>query len=210
MDRPPQSRNRHRQRRSTGPAPRPVRLVAAASQRRARSAHSEALFARGSIVRYADVVAITFRVATDEDRIWSAELMASSEPWLSLKRSLPLCREIVSNPRNDVIVSCEDAASAAFAVVDRHGLAGAPYLKSIAVTPDRRSRGLGTALLQHVESEFGRPAGNMFLCVSSFNHRARALYERLGYTIVGELADFLISGQSELILRKRLPRPGTG
>jgi hypothetical protein len=47
----------------------------------------------------------------------------------------------------------------------------------------------------------------MFLCVSSFNVRARALYQRLGYALVGELTDFLLPGASELILRKRLGPP---
>ena len=42
----------------------------------------------------------------------------------------------------------------------------------------------------------------MFLCVSSFNPRARALYERLGYELVRELTDYIVAGHSELLLRK--------
>jgi RimJ/RimL family protein N-acetyltransferase len=38
--------------------------------------------------------------------------------------------------------------------------------------------------------------------VTSFNHRARALYERLGYEYVGELSDFFVRGVSELLYRK--------
>jgi RimJ/RimL family protein N-acetyltransferase len=37
-------------------------------------------------------------------------------------------------------------------------------------------------------------AKNLFLCVSSFNHRARALYERLGYAALAELEDYVIPG----------------
>jgi RimJ/RimL family protein N-acetyltransferase len=36
----------------------------------------------------------------------------------------------------------------------------------------------------------------MFLCVSSFNPRARALYERSGYRFVGELPDYVVDGHS--------------
>jgi ribosomal protein S18 acetylase RimI-like enzyme len=43
---------------------------------------------------------------------------------------------------------------------------------------------------------------NAFLCVTSFNDRARALYERLGYRYVGELSDFFVRGVSELLYRK--------
>ncbi len=44
----------------------------------------------------------------------------------------------------------------------------------------------------------------MFLCVSSFNGRARALYERHGYRTVGELADYVVDGLSEILMVKRL------
>jgi len=40
--------------------------------------------------------------------------------------------------------------------------------------------------------------------VSSFNPRARALYERLGYEMIGELKDYLIEGASELLMRKTI------
>jgi hypothetical protein len=40
--------------------------------------------------------------------------------------------------------------------------------------------------------------------VSSFNDRARVLYERHGYAPVGELKDFIVDGASEIILHKRL------
>lgn len=56
---------------------------------------------------------------------------------------------------------------------------------------------------------------NVFLCVSSFNHRARAFPLRQGYTVVGELRDYLVAGHSEWLLRRtRGPltgyRPGAG
>lgn len=38
--------------------------------------------------------------------------------------------------------------------------------------------------------------------MSSFNVRAKDLYERLGYSIVGELKDFIVTGHSEWLLRK--------
>jgi ribosomal protein S18 acetylase RimI-like enzyme len=42
------------------------------------------------------------------------------------------------------------------------------------------------------------------LSVSSFNHRAQKFYERLGYRRVGELENFLVAGQSEILMRKTL------
>jgi hypothetical protein len=40
--------------------------------------------------------------------------------------------------------------------------------------------------------------------VSSFNPDARRLYERLGYSVVGELKDLIVPGHSEILLRKTL------
>jgi ribosomal protein S18 acetylase RimI-like enzyme len=48
----------------------------------------------------------------------------------------------------------------------------------------------------------GSGAGGLRRCVSSFNHGARRLYERLGYHVVGELTDYIVEGYSEILLRK--------
>jgi RimJ/RimL family protein N-acetyltransferase len=52
------------------------------------------------------------------------------------------------------------------------------------------------------EERIFRETPNVFLLVSSFNHRARALYQRLGYEPIGELKDFIVPGHSELLMRK--------
>jgi ribosomal protein S18 acetylase RimI-like enzyme len=58
-------------------------------------------------------------------------------------------------------------------------------------------------LLDEAERRFPK-ARYIFLCVSSFNPRARTLYERHGYRLIGELLDYVIDGASELLLAKRL------
>ena len=63
----------------------------------------------------------------------------------------------------------------------------APVAIDMLVCPDRRSRGLGTALLEaaaeHVRSDGG---SELWLSVDHENGRARALYERRGFTAVNE------------------------
>ena len=83
------------------------------------------------------------------------------------------------------------------------GLAGSPYIASIAVAAETRGQGIGSQLLRFAEGHFAA-AGHLFLLVSSFNHRAQQLYRRHGYEYVGELKDYLVAGHSELILHKRL------
>jgi ribosomal protein S18 acetylase RimI-like enzyme len=57
-------------------------------------------------------------------------------------------------------------------------------------------------LLGFAEQRILRESPNIFMCVSSFNIGARRLYERHGYTVVGELTDYLVEGHSEILLRK--------
>ena len=76
------------------------------------------------------------------------------------------------------------------------------YIQSVAVLEKWRGRGLGTALIEAAERRILREAPNVFICVSSFNAGARRLYERLGYTVVGELEDYIVRGHSETLMRK--------
>ena len=148
--------------------------------------------------------ALRFHDATEDDREWAAAVMASTDPWLRLGRSIDTCRAVLHNPRADVVIAWMEGDRLGFAVVDGQGLAGGPYLKAIAVDAMERSAGVGSAILDHVELRWGAPAGNMFLCVSSFNDGARALYERRGYQQVGVLEAYLTPDADEVIMRKRM------
>jgi ribosomal protein S18 acetylase RimI-like enzyme len=63
---------------------------------------------------------------------------------------------------------------------------------------------LGGQLMAFAEGRIFRESPNAFICVSDFNTRARKLYERLGYVVVGELRDFIATGYSEWLLRKSI------
>lgn len=66
-----------------------------------------------------------------------------------------------------------------------------------------RTRGIGSGMLRFSETVFAQER-NVYLCVSSFNSRAFALYQRHGFEKVGELPDFIADGYSELVMCKRL------
>ena len=130
--------------------------------------------------------------------------MVHSEPWTTLRRPLEACRAVLNDPEFQVYVARLGGEPSGFLVLDPRGVAGAPYLKSVAVAPQFRGRGLGTRLLAFAEDVFRPRARHLFLCVSSFNDSARRLYERLGYESVGSVRDLAIEGASELIMCKRL------
>lgn len=144
--------------------------------------------------------------ATPDDREWAARLMASCDPWKKLGRTIDHCRERCSDPVFLVLVARHGGERCAFAVLNPRGVAGSPYLASIAVEEAWRSRGVGAALLEACERHFASSSRHFFLCVSSFNTRARAFYERQGYRQVGEFADYVIEGASEILMYKRLER----
>jgi len=132
-----------------------------------------------------------------------AGIMSMSEPWLSLGRDANASLAAIAAPDRETYVALDDARVADFIVVIMRG-AFVGYIQSIAVREDWRSRGLGARLVAFAEERIFRESPNVFICVSSFNPRARALYERLGYRLVGELTDYLVPGHSELLLRKTL------
>lgn len=151
---------------------------------------------------------LTISQATAADRPWAARLMATSEPWIRLRRGYEQCLAVVEpQPDTEVFVAREGETPVGFVVLRPRGVAGSPYLASIAVDPGARGRGVGSALLAFVEERFRPTYRHLFLCVSSFNEGARRLYEREGFRPVGEFPDYVIDGASEILMHKRLDRP---
>lgn len=150
-----------------------------------------------------DHLAIEIGDATTEEREWCARLMATSEPWITLRRGLDVLRPAALDPDYVVLVARRDGTPCGFIRIHPRGVAGSPYVASVAVTEAERGRGVGTALLDAAEARYPE-ARYVFLCVSSFNTRARALYERHGFRLVGELPDYVVDGTSELLMGKRL------
>jgi ribosomal-protein-alanine N-acetyltransferase len=142
--------------------------------------------------------------AREEERDWCAGVMASTDPWITLGRGLEDCRRRCHDPEFQLFVAREGSRPRGFILLQRRGVAGSPYVATIATSSDCRSRGVGSRLLQFAEDLFRPEFTHIFLCVSSFNPRARALYERCGYRVVGEFQDYVIRGASELLMHKRL------
>lgn len=139
-----------------------------------------------------------------EDADACARIMSTTEPWITLGRDHDRALAIVQLPDQEAYVALDDAdAVVGFILLVMRG-AFVGYIRSIAVRADWRSRGLGRALLAFAEARIHRDSPNVFLCVSSFNPRARALYERVGFETIGELHDYIVRGHSEWLMRKSI------
>lgn len=147
---------------------------------------------------------IDIKLATDQEKDMAARLMAASEPWITLGRTEEMCRNICHDPGFLLYMAHSDIVPAGIILLDPRGVAGSPYIKSIAVYPEFRGQGIGTKLLSFAENLFRDKSRHIFICVSSFNCRARKLYEKNGFQEVGELQDYIIEGASEILMHKGL------
>jgi ribosomal-protein-alanine N-acetyltransferase len=140
---------------------------------------------------------------TEDEARTCARMLATSEPWLTLGRTYEASLAIIGDPTREVHLLKEDGAIAGFLVLCMTG-AFIGYIQTICIHPAHRGRGLGSRLVAFAEQRILSEVPNVFMCVSSFNHEARRLYERLGYQVVGELTDYIVQGHSEILLRKTI------
>jgi ribosomal protein S18 acetylase RimI-like enzyme len=80
------------------------------------------------------------------------------------------------------------------------GMCGLPYLALLGVKKMYRGMGIGKkflAMFIGVAEEYGAP--NMFIMTSTFNVRAKQLYESVGFRKVGVLPSFSVKGVDEIL-----------
>ena len=140
-------------------------------------------------------------LADDVEARACASIMATNDPWITLGRTFDRCLEAARDTALERYVAVSDGEVIGFILISMRG-SFTGYIKSIAVREDWRGLGIGSDLLAFAEKRILRDSPNVFICVSSFNSRARGLYERLGYETVGELRDFIVRGYDEILLRK--------
>lgn len=132
-----------------------------------------------------------------------ATIMATSEPWITLQRTVEQLRPVIADGAKEVHLVRDATGVAAFIILDMRGpMAG--YVQTIAVRADRRSSGLGASILSAVEERVYRHSPNVFLCVSSFNERAQRFYARMGYERIGVWREYVIAGADEILMRKTI------
>ncbi|MGC9148150.1 MAG: GNAT family N-acetyltransferase [Sulfolobales archaeon] len=133
-------------------------------------------------------------------------IMLSTEPYITLGYTADMCYDIVLSALEEGWIGVAEydgelAGFIIFRVFDGFPLGG--YIRAIAVSQKYRRVGIGRALMKYAEDTIFRYRKNIFLLVSSFNYSAIRFYKSLGYELVGEIRDAIISGESEYIFRKR-------
>lgn len=143
------------------------------------------------------------RVSTQVEKTDCAEIMAGSEPWITLGMSMDQVMYSLNNPLNEVFAAyVKDEIIGAIVIQTKGAFSG--YLKSIALKPDWRGKKLGKQMMVFIENEVFSTCANLFLCVSSFNQDAQKFYLKLGYEKIGVLKDYLVQGHDEILMRKTI------
>ena len=142
--------------------------------------------------------------ASDDEKRWAADLLAQTEPWIQLGITADTLLKTCFDPEYHVYIAHLEEEACGVMILDPRGVAGSPYLKSIAVSSNFRNSGIGAKMISFAESYFQRISKHMFLCVSSFNGRAQSFYTHLGYKRVGEFQDYIIAGASEILMYKKI------
>ena len=132
-----------------------------------------------------------------------ADLMANTEPWITLGRTYEDSVKIVTHPAREVYVALVEGELVGFTILQTQGTF-VGYIQTVAVRAKWRGKGIGSKMIKAAEDRIFGEFPNSFITVSSFNQGAQELYQRLGYEVVGELKDFIIRGHSELLMRKTI------
>jgi len=130
-----------------------------------------------------------------------ANMMAGSEPWITLRRGFASLK-LLTDPKREVYLALAEGEIAGFVIINMHG--SFPHLQSVCVASQLRNKGIGTRLIDYAEKRIFSETPNVFVCVSSFHRRPLRLFERRGYKVIGELKDWIVSGYSQVMLRKTI------
>ncbi len=105
--------------------------------------------------------------------------------------------------KNEIYVAVEYNHCKGFIWVINNGIFHSfPYIHIVAVKSEYRGQGIGEVLLRFVENECFTDYSKLFLVVADFNPNAKRLYERLGYTEIGEIPDLYRKGIRECLMMK--------
>ena len=155
---------------------------------------------------YHDLGAVSLRPLSTGSAWRLGAALAAMPPWSVIgypaqRLSEWLEREEPSMAKFEVLAGAKLAGVIVIQDPFLHG----PYLKLIAVLPEFQRQGVGQTVLRWMESEARQgDARQLWLCVSSFNMRARVFYERMGFETVALLDKLASDASDELFMRKRL------
>jgi len=140
----------------------------------------------------------------DFDQLYALEEMCFAPPSRFSRRYM---RHLVSGSNMVTWIAEEAGQMAGFAIVEWMNEQGVmtAYIQTIEVAAEARSRGVGSELLNRIESSAQLAGARLiWLHVEVANEGAIRLYEAQGYSCVGRKENYYPLGHAALIYQKRL------
>lgn len=128
--------------------------------------------------------------------------MATSDPWITLEIGQSQCRKAFDGECKEIFSVWYQQHLAGFVILQMCGTFRG-YIQTLMVFPEFQGKGIVNEILEFCELHIHQVSPNVFMCVSAFNARARAVYQKYGFKEVGVLTDFLKNGFDEILLWKR-------
>ncbi len=151
---------------------------------------------------------MTIRPLVEGDVDACAALMQRIPLWAQYRITPEAARRVFTGALgglSHVQVAEEDGSVIGFVEYLLRGTFGhSGYVWALGVAPEAQGRGVGTLLMDAAEDEIFRAGPNVFLLVTATNTRAQRFYERRGYRRIGEIADYIQPGITEVLYRKTL------
>jgi ribosomal-protein-alanine N-acetyltransferase len=132
----------------------------------------------------------------DLPQVVAIERRAFSAPW-----SLAMFVLELSKPSGICLAADVDDELVGYLICSRYDLAW--HVMDVAVDPDRRRRGIGSALLGGLIERVGGPDAQLTLEVRRSNGAALALYERFGFRSVGVRRAYYADNREDAIVMWR-------
>jgi GNAT superfamily N-acetyltransferase len=132
-----------------------------------------------------------------------AELLAASEPWLTLNISASaLAKYLLRTDPALKRYTVEVQGVLVGVICLRYPWLRGPYIELLGLAADFRGLGIGGELLAWAESQARLECQNLWVVASAFNQKALAFYQHHGFGPVGLLPDLVLPGHDEVLLRK--------
>ena len=131
-----------------------------------------------------------------------AKMMAISDPWFTLQFDENRCRQAFDGDCKEIFTIWQNEQIAGFVILQMCGTFRG-YIQTLFLAKQFRGKGLSIKVLEFCQQYIFQKSPNMFICVSSFNLRAKEIYEKFGFEQIGVMKDFLRKDFDEVLLWKR-------
>jgi ribosomal-protein-alanine N-acetyltransferase len=132
----------------------------------------------------------------DLDGVLAVEAASFTNPWTRAMYAWELQNRSVCHIYVSRTASCRVAGFCAFWLVFDE-----IHINNVAVLPEYRGRGMGSAVLRHVLDEARRlGASRATLEVRASNHGAIRLYERMGFHVAGRRPNYYSSPVEDALI----------